>query len=157
MVLNRKPSLFYIFGGPPGRIFPFTEDPLALLAEADRLGARYVLLDQVDPIALFYLGAVIQGYPGAFCHVASWGTEAGTLGTDLFGIHAPEDRLPGLSPDQFTSCPEGYRRDPEVPVPTPSADIQRFLPSIDRMPELVSPAGTGAPDAAQADSAGGSP
>ena len=155
VVLNRKPSLFYIFGGPPGRIFPFTTDPGTLLAEADRLGARYVLLDHVDGIAPFYVGEVLAGYPGAFCHLVGWGTEGVMLRTDLFGIRPPEDRLPGLEPELLTACPEGYRKVPDVPIPGLSPDIQRLLPSIDRMPERVAPAGLQTP--AQSDSAGGSP
>lgn len=155
VVLNRKSSLFYIFGGPPGRIFPFATDPGPLLAEADRLGARYVLLDHVDGIAPFYVGEVLAAYPGAFCHLVGWGTEGVVLRTDLFGIRPPEERLPGLSPDQLTTCPEGYRKVPDVPIPGSSPDIQRLLPSIDRMPERVAPAAP--PDPAQPDAAGGSP
>jgi hypothetical protein len=139
VVLNRKPSLFYIFGGPPGRIFPFTVEPGPVLAEADRLGARYLVLDHVDGISPFYLGEVIRAYPGAFCHVAGWGVEGGMLGTDLFGIRAPEDRLPGLAAEQLTTCPDGYRKAPDVPIPGSSPDIQRLLPSIDRMPERATP------------------
>ncbi len=127
VVLNRKPSLYYVFGGQPGRIFPFSVDPGPLLAEADRIGARYLLVDHVDGISPFYLSAAIQAYPGAFCHVAGWGGTAGLLGTDLFGIRPPEERLPGTSMEQLTACPEGYRVLPMVEPPPPGAAIPRLV------------------------------
>ena len=46
-VMTRKPRLFYVLSGIPSRVFPFDDDPAVQLTEADRLGARYLLLDQL--------------------------------------------------------------------------------------------------------------
>jgi hypothetical protein len=93
VVLNRKPSMFYLLGGRPGRIFPFTEDAAPFLEEADRIGAGYVLFDTLDGISATYLPAVITARPEAFCHVRGWGGSEATLGTELFGIVPPSERV----------------------------------------------------------------
>lgn len=69
VVLNRKPRLFYQLSGLRGRMFPMVEDPDALFATADSIGARYVVFDQTDGISTRYLAPSIQRYPDAFCLV----------------------------------------------------------------------------------------
>ncbi len=112
VVLNRKPRAHYLFGGPSGRIFPFTRDPDQFLAEADRMGARYLLLDHIDTVALFYLPAVIRAQPLAFCHIIGWG-RGDSLGTNLFGILPEQQRRPDGDLSQLQQCPESYRSGPE--------------------------------------------
>ncbi len=99
VVLNRKPRIFRVLGGTQGRVFPFSRDPEALLAEADALGARYLLVGYPDGVTMTYLPAVVQGRPGAFCVVESWG-EA----TTLLGILPPGER----DGPEVTFCPPGY-------------------------------------------------
>ncbi len=113
VVLNRKPRAHYLFGGPSGRIFPFTRDPDQFLAEADRMGARYLLLDHIDTVALFYLPAVIRAQPLAFCHIIGWGG-GDSPGTNLFGILPQEQRRPDGDVSQLQQCPESYRSGPEA-------------------------------------------
>jgi hypothetical protein len=103
VVLNRKPRIFRVLGGTQGRVFPFSRDPEALLAEADALGARYLLVGYPDGVTMTYLPAVVQGRPGAFCVVESWG-EA----TTLLGILPPGER----DGPEVTFCPPGYGPDP---------------------------------------------
>jgi hypothetical protein len=112
VVLNRKPRIFYVLGGLPGRVFPFTQDPGALLAEADALGARYLLLDHVDAVSPYYLLAVVRASPLAFCYLAGWGGEGGDVGTDLLGILPPQERREGGDLSAVQRCPPGYRVDP---------------------------------------------
>ena len=114
VVLNRKPRIQYVLAGRRGRTYPFSHDPDVLLAEADRLGARYLLMDHVDGISLHYLPAVIRARPLAFCYVRGWGTDAGGMGTDLFGILPPEERRSGGDVSELGWCPEGYA--PSTPV-----------------------------------------
>jgi hypothetical protein len=111
VVVNRKPRIFYVLGGTPGRIFPFSRDPDVLLAEADELGARFLLLDRVDGISGYYLPFVIEARPLAFCWIRGWGDGGG--GTNLFGILPPEERREGPI-SELRLCPEDYRRSPPV-------------------------------------------
>ncbi|MEX2295291.1 MAG: hypothetical protein WD804_03135 [Gemmatimonadota bacterium] len=110
VVLNRKPSMFHLLGGKPGRIFPFTGEPGPFLDEADRLGAAYVLFDHLDGISALYLSAVIRARPGAFCHLIGWGGGESVPGTELFGILAPSERIPGRDIPEIYPCPASYRR-----------------------------------------------
>lgn len=112
VVLNRKPRIFYALGGTPGRTFPFTRNPDALLADADALGARYLLLDHWDGISGYYLPELIRARPGAFCWIGGWGGEGGGPGTDLFGILPPGERREGMELREMQLCPPGYRAAP---------------------------------------------
>ena len=114
IVLNRKPRIHYLFGGPRGWTYPFTRDPELFLVEADRVGARYLLLDHVDTISLSYLPAVLQARPLAFCHIIGWGGGSNLPGTDLFGILPPDQRRSDGDVGQLQRCPNEYRRGPEV-------------------------------------------
>ncbi len=113
VVLTRKPRLFYLFGGPAGRTFPFTQDPDRFLAGADSVSADYLLLDEVDLVALVYIPRVIVAEPGAFCYVRTWGRTGGReFGTVLLRILPPEERLPGRSADGLLACPVENRARP---------------------------------------------
>jgi len=110
-VLSRKPRHFYLLSGHPSRAFPFNEDPVAHLALADSLGARYVLLDRWDGLAGRYVGAAVRGNPGAFCYVGGFGpAEEG--GSQLLGILPLEARRAQGPGDgggiQLAPCPSGY-------------------------------------------------
>ena len=89
-VMTRKPRLFYVLSGIPSRVFPFDDDPAVQLSEADRLGARYVLLDQWDGLSGRYVGGALQRYPQAFCSVRAFGSaEAPSY---LLGVRPPAER-----------------------------------------------------------------
>ncbi|MEE3137612.1 MAG: glycosyltransferase family 39 protein, partial [Gemmatimonadota bacterium] len=55
-VMTRKPRLFYLMSGLTSRTFPFDDNPGIQLAEADLVGARYVLLDNWDGLSSRYVG-----------------------------------------------------------------------------------------------------
>jgi hypothetical protein len=116
VVLNRKPRIFYVLGGSRGRIFPFSRDPADLLREADRLGARYLLVGFPDGVTLSYLPAVVEGSPGAFCVVEGWG-EA----TTLLGILPPGSR----EGTQVTRCPPEYGPEASRAPAEPAEDARR--------------------------------
>ncbi len=112
-VMTRKPRIFYLMSaGVPSRTFPFVPDPAAHLAEADAVGARYVLLDRWDGQAGRFVGAAVQARPGAFCFVRGFGP--GQVGSSqLLGILPPELRTDGTSGPGGVSvamCPADYLR-----------------------------------------------
>ncbi|MEX2466888.1 MAG: hypothetical protein WD995_08250 [Gemmatimonadota bacterium] len=114
-VMTRKPRIFYVMsGGVPSRTFPFDPDPRVLLAEADEVGARYVLLDRWDGQAGRFVGEAVRARPGAFCFVRGFGP--GPAGaSQLLGILPSEQRTAGDVDDQggvaLGRCPESWVRE----------------------------------------------
>lgn len=111
-VMTRKPRIFYVMsGGVPSRTFPFDPDPDVQLAEADAVGARYVLLDRWDGQAARFVGAAVRARPGAFCVVQGFGAGPND-GAQLLGILPPERRSAGATDDaggvMIARCPEDY-------------------------------------------------
>ncbi|MDH5761020.1 MAG: glycosyltransferase family 39 protein [Gemmatimonadota bacterium] len=84
-VLSRKPRTFFVMSGVPSRTFPFSEESGVLLAEAEAVGARYVLVDQLDNLALRYVGSAVRATPTAFCTIAGFAGPQGR-GSQLLGI-----------------------------------------------------------------------
>ncbi len=114
VVMTRKPRIFFVLSGLPSRTFPFDQDPAVHLSQADALGARHVILDQVDNLAMHYLGGAIQRYPSAFCAIRGFGQGSG-IGTQLLGILQQEDRGEGNADPQAAEvrvqgCPDSYVR-----------------------------------------------
>lgn len=132
-VLSRKPRHFYALSGHPSRAFPFEADPAAHLALADRLGARYVLLDQWDGLAARWVGAAVRSAPGAFCFVRAFG-DPSEGGAQLLGILPPEARATGgVAPTSLARCPEGY----VTPARAEGAEgAEPYSSSSDRIPLL---------------------
>ena len=91
-VLSRKPTLFWAQSGYPSRAYPFTADPDSLIAAARRAGARYVMLDYLDEVAVLYLAPVLMQRPQAFCVVEGAGAGRATLLSILPGA----ERMPNL-------------------------------------------------------------
>jgi hypothetical protein len=109
-VMTRKPRLFYVLSGIPSRTFPFRPDAGAQLSEADAVGARYVLLDQVDGLAARYVGGALQQEPGAWCALQGFGEGEG-IGTQLLGILPPARRATGPVEGReirIERCPSSY-------------------------------------------------
>jgi len=131
IVLNRKPSIHHLLGGRPGRIYGFTLDPSRFLAEADRIGARYVLFDHIDGISPYYLGGIVHAQPLAFCYIAGWGGGTGVPGTDLLGILPASRRASGGDPAQIVMCPSEYL---EIPIRDPLVEGTR-IPRFAGAPE----------------------
>jgi hypothetical protein len=99
VVINRRPRSFHLMGGPPGRVFPFEEDAGPTLAEADRVGARYLLLDRTDGISRAYLPAIVGSRLQAFCWIEEWRGSAVLLGI------LPPDRRDGPPPPDGALAP----------------------------------------------------
>jgi len=128
-VMSRKPRIFYVMSGIPSRTFPFDPDPDVQLAEADLVGARYVLFDRWQAQAGQYLAPAIAARPGAFCFVRAFGSGPGS-GTQLLGILPPELRREGAAPDgqgvMIGRCPEGYVAREPTAADHVSADSPRI-------------------------------
>jgi hypothetical protein len=114
-VLSRKPRHFYLQSGHPSRTFPFDDDPATHLELADRIGARFVLLDQWDGQAVRYLGAAVTQRPDAFCYVGGFGQPTDG-GAQLLGILPPAVRggVSGQEPGRgIEPCPESFTVSPD--------------------------------------------
>src|SRR5690606_8080211 len=125
VVLSRKPRLFYLISGHPGRVYPFSENPDTFFAAARDAGARYVVLDYVDGLSARYIAPVLIGRSASFCTMRSLGRTRAVL----FGIMADSTRAaapPGEPEDEagagLPSCPEEYWRDRPSPA---AADASR--------------------------------
>jgi len=118
-VMSRKPRIFYVLSGVPSRTFPFRTEAEAHLTAADALGARYILLDQVDNLAGRYVGGAVQQQPGAFCHVQAFGDAQGPM-SQLLGLRPSEERgtvgaVAEAGSVRIAACPADYvERSPEA-------------------------------------------
>ncbi len=111
-VMTRKPRLFYLMSGLTSRTFPFDDNPGVQLAEADLVGARYVLLDNWDGLSSRYVGRALQQNAQAFCSVRGFGPRQG--GTHLLGIKDETSRTESAQlrtqEIRLDVCPGSYIR-----------------------------------------------
>lgn len=118
VVINRKPRIFHALGGTPGRVFPFFEEPGPLLAQAEELGARYLLVDRVDNVSAFYLPSVLEASMASFCWIQNWGPDTVLLGIRSAGEVAAREaeavargeEAPGTGSDGIEPCEAGWTR-----------------------------------------------
>lgn len=114
VVLSRKPALFYSQSGLPGRTYPLTREPAALIETARRAGARYVLLDQLDEVSTSYLTPILIRRPRAFCVLHALGPERAALigiAPDAAAVHdAGADPGAAEVDVAFKACGPEYRR-----------------------------------------------
>lgn len=113
VVISRKPRLFYILSGHPGRIYPFTDDPTEFFTFADTLRARHIVFDYLDRPTQAYVRPVLVRRPEAFCVLFT--ARAGTV---VFGILPGARNLPDLpaseEPPAFAPCGVEYWRSAEA-------------------------------------------
>ena len=115
IVLSRKPAFLFALSGHRGRLYPYTRDPKVLIDSARAIGARYLVVDQIDELATRYTVPAVLRRPGAFCVMRTFGPERATI----FGITADADRLPNRGDDvgegphevSFKTCGEEYWRE----------------------------------------------
>lgn len=114
VVISRKPRLFYVLSGHPGRIYPFTERPGAFFAAADSARAHHLVFDFLDRPTQAYVRPVLLARPAAFCILFS----SPIAGTAVFGIRpdaagVPDTPTTDTSPT-FPLCGVEYWRSAEV-------------------------------------------
>ncbi len=67
VVLSRKPTLFYLYSGYQSRLYPLSQKPDTLFAEAESIGAKFVVIDQIQDLAPLYLHPVLLAHRDDFC------------------------------------------------------------------------------------------
>src|SRR5690606_11032208 len=119
VVLSRKPRLFYLISGHPGRVYPFSENPDTFFAAARDAGARYVVLDYVDRLSARYIAPVLIGRSASLGAVRSLSrASAGRFGimADSTCAAAPAGEPEDEAVVGYPSCPEEYWRDRPSPA-----------------------------------------
>lgn len=66
VIANRKPSLFYWYGRRQGDLYPYSTDAGAVLAGLERMGADYVVVDQLSGTTFRYLLPAIEEHRARF-------------------------------------------------------------------------------------------
>lgn len=112
VTLTRKPRIWHAMSGQATRTYPFTTDGDTLLAVADRVGARYVVLDLLSAQAQG-LAEAIGARLEAYCSVAGFGGADGGPRTELLGILPPAARQAAAESGmagRIARCPDAYLR-----------------------------------------------
>jgi hypothetical protein len=75
VVLSRKPTIFYAHSGYQSVLYPLSSVPDSLFDLAKRVGAQYVLVDQINDLAPKYLHPILLARRDDFCIVRDLSTE----------------------------------------------------------------------------------
>jgi hypothetical protein len=110
-VITRKPRLWWGLSNLKAIIYPFSTDAATFFAEADRVGARYLVLDYVGGTTQTYVVPIVLRRTSGFCLM-----HATQIGTAVMGIlpsaaTLTDDEAPAGAAT-FAVCPEEYWRDP---------------------------------------------
>lgn len=101
VVFSRKPTLFYLYSGYQSKLYPLTAVPDSLFAEAARIHAKFVVIDQIQDLAPLYLHPVLLARRDDFCIVPEFShTEAPFARIEIGG----PPRAPGAAPNAFRVC-----------------------------------------------------
>ncbi len=138
VVLSRKPRIFFLLSARKSLNYPMSSDAALLVETAEGAGAQYVLLDQVDSVADYYLFPIVRSRPELFCVVASWGDPDGVqtqllrLPHDEVRAPVPEESAPESATVLLRTCPsitdDARWADPQIYT---SAEIP-LLTGLDR-------------------------
>jgi len=79
IIANRKPRLFYWYSHRQGDVYAFSADPSAVIADLERMGADYVVVDQISGTTLRYLVPAIREHAARFEPVYQGGTPPTTI------------------------------------------------------------------------------
>lgn len=128
IVVSRKPGLFYAISGRVGVNVPQTADPDEFLDTAQKAGAEFLVLDQVDFLSPRFVAPAIQHYPNSYCVARQGGIE----GHAVFGIVWAAPRVPApeaASEIIFRPCP-GFTPAPEAGDPLTASPVPPGLPPV---------------------------
>ncbi len=101
VVLSRKPTIFYAHSGYQSVLYPLSPVPDSLFNLAKRMGAQYVVVDQIGDLAPKYLHPILLARRDDFCIVHELSTEnAAFARIDLGGPR----RGPGAAENSFRIC-----------------------------------------------------
>jgi hypothetical protein len=71
VVISRKPTIFFAEAGYQSMVFPLSSAPDTLLHDAQRFGARYVMVD-ASPLTQRYVHDVVRTHPERFCSLPAF-------------------------------------------------------------------------------------
>lgn len=120
VVISRKPRFFFLMSRLKSEMFPLSREPGRLFSEAERLGARYLVLDRLDGLAGYYVAPVVRSRPQAFCALSGVGGQG--QGSPVLGVLSPsaEEEEDGSGQGErirLAGCPDRMLRDSPRPVP----------------------------------------
>ncbi|HEX6751594.1 MAG TPA: hypothetical protein VF092_30150 [Longimicrobium sp.] len=121
-VLSRKPTLFYVTAGYPGRVYPLSARPDTFFMAAHDAGARYVVFDRIRDLAPLYLHPILLAERDKFCVIK--GLAAPNAAVLRMEEMAP--RRVGVAKNSFRLCdtpqrpPGSAPRPPPAPPPAPA-------------------------------------
>ena len=101
VVISRKPTLFYLNSGYRSRMYPLYTEPDSLFTEARRIGAHYLVADNISDLAPIYLHPILTKNRDDFCVVPGLSNANAVL--MKIEIGGPP-RPPGTPPDVFRVC-----------------------------------------------------
>ncbi|HEX6573330.1 MAG TPA: hypothetical protein VF042_00045 [Gemmatimonadaceae bacterium] len=102
VVLSRKPTIFYLHSGYRSALYPLSPVPDSLFNLAKRIGAGYVVVDQIADLAPKYLHPIMLARRDDFCVIPELSTDNAALARIEIG---GPPRPPGSAPNSFRSCP----------------------------------------------------
>jgi len=79
IIANRKPRLFYWYAHRRGDVYAFSADPATVIADLERMGADYVVVDQISATTLRYLVPAIRENAARFEPVYQGGAPPTTI------------------------------------------------------------------------------
>ncbi|MEO8192790.1 MAG: hypothetical protein ABI681_02990 [Gemmatimonadales bacterium] len=101
VVISRKPTLFFLYSGYRSQIYPLFARPDSLFNLADRIGAKYVVVDQISDLAPRYLHPILLARRDDFCVMPEMSRpDAVLLRIEIDG----PPRAPGSPPNAFRRC-----------------------------------------------------
>ncbi len=101
VIFSRKPTLFYLYSGYQSRLYPLSAVPDTLFAEADRIHAKFVVIDQIMDLAPLYLHPILLARRDDFCVVPEFSHENAVFARIERG---GPPRPPGAAPNAFRVC-----------------------------------------------------
>lgn len=101
VVLSRKPTIFYAHSGYQSVLYPLSPVPDSLFNLAKRVGAQYLVIDQITDLAPKYLHPILLARRDDFCVVRELSTEDAAFAKLVPGS-APQP--PGTAENSFRTC-----------------------------------------------------
>jgi hypothetical protein len=101
VVLSRKPTIFYAHSGYQSVLYPLSAVPDSLFNLAERVGAKYIVIDQIGDLAPKYLHPILLARRDDFCVVRELSTENAAFARIKPGL---PPQPPGTAENSFRTC-----------------------------------------------------
>lgn len=100
VVISRKPTIFYAHSGYPSVLYPLSDIPDSLFGVAKKIGAQYVVVDQIGDLSPKYLHPILLARRDDFCIIRELSTENAAFARIEVGAPART----GAAPNSFRTC-----------------------------------------------------